>query len=273
MTCDPEAAGDDPFPSPHVTFGGSSPGLPVKATKLAAEALKEERGRDLQPSSLPQVRQKSPPPLAAQSLPKPPMQPPPASRVPVLEDLPRGAVGGKATPSSTKSWTPQGVKDTSASPSPDRLTPGGTPVQLLSGTPVGTPAGATVVRKESRISRSRSRSPRPTSAFRQVRTAQTEDGRRSPKRCPSPPRLATSRDLVSACSDEIATAEYALAIVGAQHTTPPAPPLGPEGERFHDKAVQVHIRQLDRRLIACSILAGVLAVALVAVVLFALLAK
>lgn len=40
-----------------------------------------------------------------------------------------------------------------------------------------------------------------------------------------------------------------------------------------DKAVQVHIRTLDKRLVACSVLSGVLAVALVAVVLFAILER
>ncbi|KAL3195876.1 hypothetical protein MRX96_015644 [Rhipicephalus microplus] len=40
-----------------------------------------------------------------------------------------------------------------------------------------------------------------------------------------------------------------------------------------DKAVQVHIRTLDKRFVACSVLAGVLAIALVAVVLFAILER
>ncbi|KAL1445404.1 hypothetical protein MTO96_029200, partial [Rhipicephalus appendiculatus] len=84
----------------------------------------------------------------------------------------------------------------------------------------------------------------------------------SGRKTPSPPRD----------DDQIATAEYKLAMVNAGRAT--AVVAGSQLPRDRlDKAVQVHIRTLDKRLVACSVLAGVLAVALVAVVLFAILER
>ncbi|KAL1444462.1 hypothetical protein MTO96_045513 [Rhipicephalus appendiculatus] len=114
----------------------------------------------------------------------------------------------------------------------------------------GSPSSPSLLRDK--LSRSHSRSPR-MSSFLQARNARPH---LSGRKTPSPPRSVDKGD-----DDQIATAEYKLAMVDAVPR-----------DRL-DKAVQVHIRTLDKRLVACSVLAGVLAVALVAVVLFAILER
>lgn len=221
----------------RVGFGSSPAGLP-QTTQSSVKACSEERGPEATPSP--------PPPMTP---------PPPPPRMPPVEKPPRGnhhhhhqSSAGQGVPRSPPAVKPSEPE----SPSEEKRESGSPPPSIL------------LQGKETATGRSRSRSPRVTrmSSFLQARKVRHELG--SGRKTPSPPRsIATDDD-----NDEIAAAEYKLAIVSTNRATPVV--AGTLRNQL-DKAVQVHIRTLDKRLVACSVLAGVLAVALVAVVLFALL--
>ncbi|CAN8025839.1 unnamed protein product [Ixodes persulcatus] len=93
------------------------------------------------------------------------------------------------------------------------------------------------------------------------------DARTSPS-----PRVVMDREDVSRMSrktDDVAIVDTMVNSSDAEITNIES--SIPAGDNFSHKAVQVHIRVLDKRLIACSVLCCFLAVALIAVVLFAIL--
>lgn len=220
---------------------GSSPGLPLKS---ALKTLSDEHTGKTPRSSPPPPHHEPPP------TPPPPTPPP---RVPA-EKLPQGG-GSQQAVASRERGSPTEAKE--------------------AGYPIEKPKPASPPRpvsKASRSSRTPSRPPSPRmSSFLQARTVQNELRRGTRRRTPSPPRSAAAGKASDDDDDDVlVAAEYALSIVGDQT---PGADLGRTTVRQHDKAVQVHIRTLDKRLVACTILAGALAIALVAVVLFALLDK
>ncbi|CAN7989161.1 unnamed protein product [Ixodes hexagonus] len=100
------------------------------------------------------------------------------------------------------------------------------------------------------------------------------DSNRDVRENVSLPRKVTIRE--DAASVSIMTDDVADVDQEAQSSNLEVANTGPSipasGIRL-DKAVQVHIRKSDKRLVACTVLCGVMAVALVAVVLFAILDK
>ncbi|XP_077496192.1 uncharacterized protein LOC144107083 [Amblyomma americanum] len=227
---------------------GSSPGFPLKT---ALKTLSDERTKKT-PHSSPPPPHHGPPPTP------PPPTPPP--RVPAEKLLPAGGSQQAVASTSRERGSPAETKE--------------------AGCPIEKPKPASPPRpvlqiKESRTSRTPSQPQSPTSprtsSFLQARIVQNEQRRGTGRKSPSTPRSIAAASKVSEDDDDmIAAAEYALSIVGAPT---PAVQQGREPVHQHDKAVQVHIRTLDKRLVVCTILAGALAIALVAVVLFALLDK
>ncbi|CAN8005829.1 unnamed protein product [Ixodes pacificus] len=91
---------------------------------------------------------------------------------------------------------------------------------------------------------------------------------------PSSPRVVLAREQAARMSiktDDVAIVDTMGNSSDAEITNIES--FIPAGNNLSDKAVQVHIRVLDKRLVACSVLCGILAVALIAVVLFAILDK
>ncbi|XP_065300910.1 uncharacterized protein [Dermacentor albipictus] len=225
----------------HVGFGSSPAGLP-QTTQSSVKPCSEDCGPEAAPSP--------PPPSDL-----PPVTPPPP-RMPPVEKPPRGNHHHQTSAGQGVPRSPPAVKLVEPERPSEEKREWGSP------TPSGLPQG-----KEAATSRSRSRSPKVTrmSSFLQARNVRRGRPLGSGRKTSSPRRsIATDDD----DDDEITAAEYRLAVVSTKRATPVV--AGSVRSQV-DKAVQVHIRTLDKRLVACSILAGVLAVALVAVVLFALL--
>ncbi|XP_075730288.1 uncharacterized protein LOC142772072 isoform X3 [Rhipicephalus microplus] len=224
----------------RVGFGSSPAGLP-QTSQPSANACDEDDGPGGTPCS------ESP------SKPPPVTPPPPPPRVAPVEKPPRG--NHRHRQASADQAVPR-------SPPSVKLCAQEQPAE--EGRKSGSPSSPSLFRDK--LSRSPSRSPR-TSSFLQARTVRHERPHLPGRRTPSPPRSVNKDD-----GNEIAAAEYKLTIINACPGTAVAAGLHVPPDR-RDKAVQVHIRTLDKRFVACSVLAGVLAIALVAVVLFAILER